>query len=89
MTTRRLNPKGLVNLKFKITEEERRLVMEYEGRTWSRDHHDFFITKYLRLLKAKPELVEKMILFGLVDRIIAGPDQAKAELISRIKERRR
>ena len=60
MTTRRSNPKELVDLKFKITEAERSLVKEFGGKTWSRDHHDFFINKCLGLLRARPELVEKM-----------------------------
>ena len=60
MTTRRSNPKELVDLKFKITEVERSLIKEYEGKTWARDHRDFFINKCLGLLRAKPELVEKM-----------------------------
>ncbi|MBA7629464.1 hypothetical protein ES703_36963 [subsurface metagenome] len=60
MTTRRLNPKELVDLKFKITEAERSLIKEYEGKTWSQDHHDFFINKCLGLLKTRPELIEEM-----------------------------
>lgn len=50
----------LVDLKFKITGVERSLIKEYEGKTWSRDHHDFFIDKCLGLLKDRPELIEEM-----------------------------
>lgn len=49
-----------VDLKFKITREQRALIKEYEGKTWARDHHDFFIDKCLGLLKARPELIEEM-----------------------------
>lgn len=60
MTIRRSDPKELVDFKFKITAAERSLIKEYEGKTWSRNHHDFFINKCLGLLKARPELVEEM-----------------------------
>ena len=60
MATRKLNPEELVDLKFKITKEQRALIKEYEGKTWSRDHHDFFIDKCLGLLKARPKLIEEM-----------------------------
>lgn len=60
MITRKLNPEELVDLKFKITEAGRSLIKEYEGKTWSRDHHDFFINKCLGLLRAKPEIIEEM-----------------------------
>lgn len=50
----------LVDIKFKITQAERSLIKEYEGKTWARDHHDFFINKCLGLLKARPELIEEM-----------------------------
>ena len=59
MTIRRSNPNELVDLKFKITEAERSLIKEYGGKTWARDHHDFFI-KCLGLLKARPKLIEEM-----------------------------
>lgn len=61
MATRELNSEELVDLKFKITKEQRALIKEYEGRTWSRDHHDFFINKCLGLLKARPKLIEEMM----------------------------
>lgn len=60
MANRKLNPEELVDLKFKITREQRALIKEYEGKTWSRDHHDFFINKCLGLLKARPKLIEEM-----------------------------
>ncbi len=60
MATRKSNSEELVDLRFKITREQRALIKEYEGKTWSRDHFDFFINKCLGLLKARPELIEEM-----------------------------
>ena len=60
MATRKSNSEELVDLRFKITREQRALIKEYEEKTWARDHHDFFINKCLGLLKARPELIESM-----------------------------
>ncbi len=60
MATRKSNSEELVDLRFKITREQRALIKEYEEKTWVRDHNDFFINKCLGLLKARPELIESM-----------------------------
>lgn len=51
--------KELVDLKFKLTKAQRSMIKEYEGKTWSKDHCDFFI-KCIELLKRRPELIEEM-----------------------------
>lgn len=51
--------KELVDLKFKLTKAQRSLIKEYEGKTWSEDHCDFFIT-CIELLRRRPELIEEM-----------------------------
>ena len=51
--------KELVDLKFKLTRAQRSLIKEYEGKTWAKDHCDFFI-RCIELLKRRPELVEEI-----------------------------
>ncbi len=51
--------KELVDLKFKLTKAQRSLIKEYEGKTWSKDHCDFFI-RCIELLRRRPELIEVM-----------------------------
>jgi len=51
--------KELVDLKFKLTKAQRSLIKEYEGKTWSNDHYDFFI-KCIELLRRRSELIEEM-----------------------------
>lgn len=54
-----LATKELVDLKFKLTKAQRSLIKEYEGKTWSKDHCDFFI-KCIELFRRRPELIEEM-----------------------------
>lgn len=51
--------KELVDLKFKLTKAQRSLIKEYEGKTWAKDHCDFFIM-CIELLRRRPELIEEM-----------------------------
>ncbi len=51
--------KELVDLKFKLTKAQRSLIKEYEGKTWAKDHCDFFI-RCIELLRCRPELIEVM-----------------------------
>lgn len=49
----------LVDLKFKLTRAQRSLIKEYEGKTLSEGHCDFFM-KIIELLRRRPGLVEEM-----------------------------
>lgn len=64
--------KELVDLRFKLTKAQRSLLKEYEGKTWSSDHCDFFI-KCIELLRRRPELIEELRNIRLLAPLEAKP----------------